>query len=177
MEFRVVWKDGSVHWIDDKAKAFFDDAGTPLYVTGACADVTSRKEAAEALRDNEERLRAIFNQAAVGIAVATLGGHFSRVNKKFSDILGYRPEELQRLTYSDITHPDDQKDTAAAVGRLLAGSVPDYSLEKRYLRKDGFVVWSLTTVTLLTDAGGQPERFIGVIEGHYPAQARRDSAV
>ena len=70
MEFRVLWPDGSIHWIADKAKAFFDGDGTPLYMTGACADITSRKEAAEALRANEERLRAMFNQAAVGITVA-----------------------------------------------------------------------------------------------------------
>ena len=164
MEFRVVWPDGSVHWVYDKAKAFFGDDGTPLYMTGACADITSRKEAAETLRENEERLRAIFNQAAVGIAVATLDGRFLRMNRKFSDILGYSADELQGLTFTDITHADDQMDTTAAVGRLLARSITEYSLEKRYLRKDGFVVWSLTTVTLLTDAAGQPERFIGVIE-------------
>ena len=164
MEFRVVWPDSSVHWIDSKAKAFVDDDGTPLYITGACADVTSRKDAAEALRENEQRLRAIFNQAAVGIAVATLDGHFVRVNKKFSDIMGYSPDQLRDLTLSAITHPDDLADTLAAVRRLLNGSHSEYALEKRYLRRDGFVVWSLTTVTLLKDAAGQPERFIGVIE-------------
>ena len=164
MEFRVVWPDGSVHWIDSKAKAFFDEDGTPLYITGACADVTSRKDAAEALRENEQRLRAIFNQAAVGIAVATLDGHLVRVNKKFSDILGYSPDQLRDITFAAITHPDDLAETMSAVQRLLTGSQAEYVLEKRYLRRDGFVVWSLTTVTLLKDAAGQPERFIGVIE-------------
>jgi PAS domain S-box-containing protein len=133
MEFRVVWPDSSVHWIDSKAKAFVDDDGTPLYITGACADVTSRKDAAEALRENEQRLRAIFNQAAVGIAVATLDGHFVRVNKKFSDIMGYSPDQLRDLTISAITHPDDLADTLAAVRRLLNGSHSEYALEKRSL--------------------------------------------
>ena len=164
MEFRVVWPDGSVHWVDDKAKAFFDADGRPLYMTGACADITSRKEAAETLRENEERLRAIFNQAAVGIAVAALDGRFLLVNRKFSDILGYSPDELHRLTFSDITHADDQTDTTTAIRQLLDGSVPEYSLEKRYVRKDGSVVWCLATVTLLKDAAGRAERFIGVIE-------------
>ena len=106
-EFRVVWPDGSVHWVDDKARAFFDENGKPLYMTGACADITSRKEAAETLRENEERLRAIFNQAAVGIAVATLDGRFLDMNKRFSEILGYSPDELRDLTFTSITHPDD----------------------------------------------------------------------
>lgn len=164
MEFRVVWPDGSVHWVDDKAKVFFGDDGRPLYMTGACADITSRKDAAETLRENEERLRAIFNQAAVGIAVASLGGRFVRMNTKFSDILGYSPDELERLTFTDITHPDDQTDTGAAMRQLLDGSISEYCLEKRYVRKDGSVVWCLATLTLLKEAVGRAERFIGVIE-------------
>jgi PAS domain S-box-containing protein len=118
----------------------------------------------EALRESEERLRAMFNHAAVGIAVAALDGHFIDMNRKFSDILGYSVDELERLTFLEITHPDDVADTAASVRQLLAGSIPDYSLEKRYLRKDGSSVWSLTTVTLLKDSDGRPQRFIGVIE-------------
>ena len=164
MEFRVVWPDESIHWIAVKAKAAFDDDGRPLYMTGACADVTSRKAGAEALRESEERLRAIFNQAAVGIAVAALDGRFLDMNRKFSDILGYSIDELRGKTFIDITHDDDRHDTETFVGRLLAGSIADYSLEKRYVRKDRSEVWSLSTVTLLRDAAGQPQRFIGVIE-------------
>jgi PAS domain S-box-containing protein len=168
MEFRVVWPDGSVHWISDKAKAFFDGDGRPLYMTGACADVTSRKEAAEAFRENAQRLRAIFNQAAIGIAVAGLDGRFLDMNRRFSEILGYSEEELRAMTFMAISHPDDLPLTVTAVRQLLAGSIPEYSLEKRYLRRDGTVVWSRSTVTLLRDADGRPERFIGVIEDITP---------
>ena len=164
MEFRVVWPDGSIHWIDDKAKAFLDGDGKPLYLTGACADISSRKAVAEALRESEERLRAMFNQAAVGIAVATLDGHFLDMNRKFERILGYRADELRGMSFAEITHPDDLTDTMTAIGLLLAGAIPEYSLEKRYRRKDGSEVWSLTTVTLLKDADQKPQRFIGVIE-------------
>jgi len=122
----------------------------------------------EALRENEERLRAIFNQAAVGITVTSLDGHFLDVNRKCSEILGYSADELRGLTLSAITHPDDLTDTTAAIGELLAGSRPESFLEKRYLRKDGSAVWSLTTVTLLKDAAGQPQRLIGVIEDITP---------
>ncbi|MBA3272107.1 MAG: PAS domain S-box protein, partial [Acidobacteria bacterium] len=131
MEFRVLRSDGAIRWIHDKAKAFCDDDGHPLYLTGACADITSRKEAAEALRDSEQRLRAIFNQAAVGIAVAALDGRFVETNTKFSDILGYSAAELQGLTFTDITRPDDLPETEAAVRQLLAGTISAYSLEKR----------------------------------------------
>ena len=164
MEFRVVWPDGTIHWIDDKAKAFLDDSGVPLYMTGACADVTSRKAAAEALRANEERLRAIFNQAAVGIVLAELDGRFHDMNRKCEEILGYSQDELGQFTFLDITHLDDRAATKAAVQDLLSGATRDFSLEKRYIRKDRSVVWSLTTVTVLTDAAGRPDRLLAVIE-------------
>ena len=177
MEFRVVWPDGSVHWIDDKAKAFFDDDGKPLYMTGACADITSRKEAAEALRENEERLRAIFNQAAVGIAVATLDGHFLDMNQQ---VLGDSGLQRRRAPAPDVRgdHPPRRSDATPRppCGSCSPGSIPEYSLEKRYVRKDGSIVWSLTTVTLLKDAAGQPQRFIGVIED-ITARKRAEAAL
>jgi PAS domain S-box-containing protein len=121
-------------------------------------------EAQEALREKEERLRAIFDHAAVGIGVSAFDGHFVDMNRKFCEILGYTVEELRARTFTDITHPDDRPATTAAVTRLLAGEIPDYALEKRYLRKDGTFVWSRATVTLLRDAAGRPEQFIGVVE-------------
>ncbi len=130
----------------------------------------------EALRENEERLRAIFNQAAIGIAVASLDGHFLDMNRKFSEIVGYSVEELQGLTLQALTHPDDLTATTTGLGLLLSGSLPECSLEKRYLRKGGAVVWSLTTVTLLTDAAGQPQRLIGVVED-ITARKRTESAL
>ena len=164
MEFRVVRPERSVHWISDKAKAFADESGRTLYVTGACADVTSRRMAEEALRESEERLRAMFNQAAVGIALAGVDGRFLEMNRKFTEILGYETAELQDLTFSAITHPDDREATGSLVRGLLAGETIEYSTEKRYLRKDGTEVWSLTSVALLGDGSGQPQRLLGVIE-------------
>ena len=118
----------------------------------------------EALRANEQRLRAIFNQAAVGLAVTDLDGYFIEMNHKFCDILGYSADELKRLTFRAITHPDDLAATLIRVRQLLAGEIAEYTQEKRYIRKDDAVVWSTTTVTLLKDAGGEPQHFIGVVE-------------
>jgi PAS domain S-box-containing protein len=163
-EFRVVWPDGSLHWISDKAKVFFDEEGSPLYVTGACADVTSRKAAAETLRASEERLRAMFNQAAVAIAVGDLDGHVLDVNQKFSDLLGYGEDEIRQVTFQELTHGDDLAETEAGLDRLLAGEARESALEKRYVRKGGTVVWSLTTLSLLRDAAGRPRRFLAIID-------------
>ena len=118
----------------------------------------------EALRHSEERLRAMFNQAAVGIAIAELDGRLGDVNAKFAEILGYPEAEIRQRTFLDITHPDDVADTREAIQALLAGTAPALSLEKRYVRRDGSIVWSLTNVTVLRDDRGRPRQFIGVIE-------------
>ncbi|MDQ3068361.1 MAG: PAS domain S-box protein [Acidobacteriota bacterium] len=175
VEFRVVWPGGGVRWLSGKARTFLNEDGHPLYMTGACADVTSRREAAEAMRANEERLRGIFNQAAVGIALATLDGRFVDMNGKFSQILGYSHGELMGATFMDITHAGDAEETRASVARLISGETTDYAIEKRYVRKDGSSVWSLTTVTLLTDSTGRPEQFLGVIEDITPRKLAEDA--
>ena len=122
------------------------------------------KEAREALRESEQRFRAIFEQAAVGIAISELDGRLAETNTKFVEILGYPAGELTTLTAYDITHADDVASTRAQVARLLGAEIRDYSYEKRYVRKDGRTVWTLTSVGLLRDPEGQPRQFIGVIE-------------
>jgi PAS domain S-box-containing protein len=118
----------------------------------------------EALRVSEERLRAIFQQAAVGIAVVSLDGYFVEVNPRFSDLLGYSPDELRRLTFVDVTHDDDLAITVESVRQLRSGAISDYSIEKRFVREDGTAIWALTAVTLIKDETGQPLSFLGVIE-------------
>jgi PAS domain S-box-containing protein len=123
-----------------------------------------RKRSEEVLRVREDRLRVTFEQAAVGIAMAGLDGYFVEMNRKFCELVGYSVAELRQRTFRDLTHPDDKATTDASIGRLKSGEIRDYSLEKRYVRRDGVAFWSLTTVTLLHDSAGQAERFIGVIE-------------
>ena len=120
--------------------------------------------AREALRESEQRFRAVFERAAVGIAISNLDGALAEVNAKFIEILGYPAHELTRVSAYDLSHPDDVAMTRAHVARLLAGEVPDYSYEKRYVRKDGRIVWTLTSVGLLKDPQGRPRQFVGVIE-------------
>jgi PAS domain S-box-containing protein len=120
--------------------------------------------AKEALREGEQRLRAMFAQAAVGIAISELDGRLAETNRKFLHILGYAEGELEGVTAYQISHPDDVATTRANVARLVAGEIPEYSYEKRYLRKDGRTVWTLTSVALLREPDGRPRQFIGVIE-------------
>lgn len=123
-----------------------------------------RNRTEEALRASEQHFRAAFNQAAVGMAVANLSGRFEELNDRFVELLGYSREELLSRGFAEITHPEDLDRTNENVRRLLAGEFKDFTYEKRFVRKDGDVIWALTSVTLLVDKAGKPDRFIGVLE-------------
>jgi PAS domain S-box-containing protein len=130
----------------------------------ASLTIANTPSAAEALRASEERFRAIFNQAAVGIAVAGLDSRFLEANQRICEILGYSNEELTSRTFTDLTHPDDVPATQERVRQLIGGNIQEYVLEKRYRHKGGAIVWCLTSVTLLRDTQGRPVYFIGIVE-------------
>ncbi|MBC8024577.1 MAG: PAS domain S-box protein, partial [Steroidobacteraceae bacterium] len=156
--------NGSEIAIEDSAAPIRDSHGVVAGAVMVFHDVTRRRKAERALRASEERLRAVFSQAAVGIAIADLNGVFLEANEKFCSILGYPLVELRDRTFLDLTHPEDMEQTRAHVQRLLDGAIPSYSMVKRYLRKDGKPVWSSTSVTLLRQEGSAATQFIGIIE-------------
>jgi PAS domain S-box-containing protein len=124
----------------------------------------ARRRADEALRDSEEVNRATFEQAAVGLAHVGTDGRWLRANDKLCAIVGYPREELLRLAFPDITHPDDLEADLVLVRALLSGRVRTYSKEKRYIRKDRSAVWINLTVSLARTAAGEPRHFIAVVE-------------
>ncbi|WP_238544120.1 EAL domain-containing protein [Acidovorax sp. KKS102] len=119
----------------------------------------------EARRESEERFRALFNQATVGVAqVDSATGQFVRVNQRYADILGYSPQELVGMTFQSLTHPDDLAADLAHVRRLQSGDVPEYRLEKRYIHKDGHEVWGDLTVSSMWASGSAPGYHIAVVQ-------------
>ncbi|MBN8510809.1 MAG: PAS domain S-box protein, partial [Burkholderiales bacterium] len=127
-------------------------------------DLTERLRAERAVVDSERRFRATFDQAAVGFALVALDGRWLEVNQRVCDIVGYTREELLARTFQDITHPDDLAPDLALVAQLLAGEIRTYTLEKRYLHRQGHVVWINLTVALVRRGDGAPDYFISVIE-------------
>jgi hypothetical protein len=130
-------------------------------------DIQSLRESqknVEALRDSGTRFRAVFENAAVGIARVAPDGHWLEVNQRFCDIVGYSCEELMATTFTAITHPDDLEADLLARRRMLAGEINTHLMEKRYHRKDGSVVWVNMTVSLMRNVDGSPDYFISIIE-------------
>ncbi|MEH1948118.1 MAG: PAS domain S-box protein, partial [Nostoc sp.] len=103
------------------------------------ADVTAAKQTEVALRESEERFRAMFNQAAVGITLVRLDGRFLQINPALCEITGYSHEELIQMNFQEISHPDDLEVDWENARRVLAKEISGYSLEKRYIRKDGSI--------------------------------------
>jgi PAS domain S-box-containing protein len=135
------------------------------FYTGIIRDITERKRAEEALRQSEEQFRVIFEVASIGIAQADVcTGQFLRVNQKLCAITGYSAAELLQRRFSDITHPDDRPSDWENFQRVVRGEQPDYRMEKRYVRKDGSLVWVNVNMTIVRDAAGQPARTVTMIE-------------
>ena len=133
-------------------------------VTNRCWESLERARAVEELRESEERFRAAFEAAAVGMAHVATDGRWLEINGKLSEIVGYPREELLSLTFQDITHPDDLERDLKHVRRLLAGEIQTYSIEKRYVRKDGRRVWVNLTVSPVHAPSGEPDYFVSVVE-------------
>ena len=127
-------------------------------------ETTQWVQAQRRIEQSEQQFRATFEQAAVGIAHVTLDGRWLRVNQKLCEIVGYNREELLRRSVEDITHPADLNGDRAPMRQLLAGEIDHYATDKRYTRKDGQVIWSRVTVSLLRQIDGTPGYFITVIE-------------
>ncbi|MBG1265743.1 PAS domain S-box protein [Nostoc sp. WHI] len=127
-------------------------------------EISERQRIEEALRESEQRFRAAFHQAAVGIAHVAIDGRWLLVNQKLCDLVGYTLEELQLLTFQDITHPDDLKADLKYVDQILADDIQTYSMEKRYFRKDNSIIWINLTVSLMREPSGEPKYFIAVVE-------------
>ena len=127
-------------------------------------EIAERKHAEEKLRHSEERFRATFERAAVGIAHVGADGQFAWVNDKLCGMTGYSSDELRHLTFIELTAPEDRSEGDDARRAMLAGAQSVYSAEKRYVRKDGGTFWGNVVTTLLHDDGMTgPHYFVSVI--------------
>ena len=169
-EIVLVTRDGQRVPVLVTSTVIVDD-GRPVGVLGLITDLTpirralsEKAEAESSLRDAETRFRSFFASAPIGEAIVSPEGRFLEVNAALCAITGYPEPELRELTFQEITHPDDLEAEIHFTRKLLSGEVRTYDMEKRYLHKDGRVVWILLSVSLVRADSGEPEYVIKQVQ-------------
>jgi PAS domain S-box-containing protein len=156
-------KDETPFWCGVTVSTFrhpeFGDVGISIH-----QDITELKQAQETLRGSEERFRGLFEQGPIGVALLGLDHRMTKVNPAFCRMLGYSEAELARMTPLDMTHPDDRYYCASLLGRLDKGEIPVCTMEKRYVKKSGEIMWVSLTASVIRDQEGRPVHGLGMIE-------------
>ncbi len=156
--------DGRMHWWQ-AVKFPLTGPGGERLLGGFAVDITERRLAEQSLARSEQRFRAIFDTSPLGIAlVDPETQRILQANRSIADLLGYSVEELTRLTVMDITHPEDMAKEVESIASVVERTEPSYSIEKRYLCKDGSTRWVHVTATLLASEDGGPELGLGLVE-------------
>jgi PAS domain S-box-containing protein len=176
-EFRVLWPDGSVHWLLAKGLVYTDDGGRPMGMAGVSLDITERKEAEAALRESEERFRRVFEEGPLGVALVGKDYHFLKVNNAMCRMVGYTEEELMRMSFVDITHPDDLEVNRGLAEQMFRREIPRYWLQKRYVKKDGDIIWVNLTASVIRDAEGLPLYGLAMVEDITDSKRAQEEAL
>ncbi len=156
-------EDGTMQWLVWDVRPWYASEGQIGGIIMYTEDITERKRIEQQLVLSEAQFRGAFQSSPTGIAIVSLQGNWVTVNPAISNILGYTEAELMKLTFQDITHPDDIAPDIALVNELLEGKRQYYQLEKRYLHKNGEYIWALLSVSLVRDAEGNPKHFVSQI--------------
>jgi PAS domain S-box-containing protein len=164
-EAEVLYKTAGRRWIDARYIPQFDPHQRVQGVAVLVNDITARKDAEEALKRSEEELRLFFDLGPIGMVEADPNTkRFSRVNQKFCEITGYSAEELLKMEIEDITHPEDNPQDVEIISQMLSRELDVYSREKRYVRKDGSIVWVSVFGKIIFDKDGHPDSSIATVE-------------
>ncbi|GEM_PF-2563821 len=150
--------------IDFSLKPIEDETGRVVMLIPEGRDITERKQMEEDLKESEQRFCAIFEGTGVGIVLVSLDGAFIETNRAYQEMLGYSDDELRHMRFADLTHPDDVEISRQRFQELLTGQLNYYKLEKRYLRKDGRIVWASLMVYLIRSRENKPSQVLAIIE-------------
>ena len=163
--------EDDLFWRRDGTSFTVGYSAQPVVIEGVVAGVTAtiwetarRKQAEESLRASEARVRTVFDNALIGMAVVSLDGRFLQVNQSLCRIVGYTEQELLQTGFDSMTYPDDRPKGLELGRDLIAGETSQGVLTKRYIRKDGEPIWVCVNVSLARDSDGQPLHFVTLVE-------------
>ena len=164
LEFRTSPAKSAPRWLLGRGQLETDTDGRPKRMIGTVQDISQQKAAKEALQNSEARFRGYFNLNMIGIAITSAQKKWLEINDRMCNIFGYTREELMQFTWLDLTHPDDLQSGIEMFDQLVAGDFDHYSLEKRYSKKDGSIVYVSSVGSCKRRADGSIDHFVTLIE-------------
>ncbi|OWW26541.1 hypothetical protein B4Q04_02330 [Zobellia sp. OII3] len=167
-EFRVVWPNGETRYIKASAVTQRNADGKAIKMTGTNWDITELKNTQMMLSKSQESFFGAFENSDTGMAIVSINGKWIKVNQSLCSSLGYEEEELLKLTFQQITHPEDLQNDIELLNQTIAGEIPSYRMGKRYFHKDGSIVHGILTVTAVRNINGKILHFISQITDITP---------
>jgi PAS domain S-box-containing protein len=164
LEFHLIRKDGTILPVLLNATAIRDAVDHFIMSRSTVFDISDRKRAEEALRESEERFHQAFENAAIGMALVSLDGHWLQVNRSLCEMFGYSEQELLATTFQAVTHPDDLQIGLNYFQQMLSGEIRSCQFEKRYLHKLGHTVWAMLSSSIIRDGQNRPLYVVSQIE-------------
>jgi PAS domain S-box-containing protein len=176
-EVKFVDRDLQIHQGIRIFSPIKDENGKLLFISLVGLDISDRKRVEDALKKSQEQLKATIENAPIGIATSDTNMTFLSANESFCRALGYSRYELKKLTFKEITHPDDVKGSILLMSELSLGRIPFFSQEKRYIRKDGAIIDGKVTVSAIRDKDGKPEIYIAELEDVTKQKLEREALI
>ena len=163
IQFRICAKNGQIRWIEHKCQSVYNDQGEYLGVRASNRDITKRKMAEEALIESIERFQLSFKIANIAICLVSLEGRLLMVNDQMCKMFGYSKEELEAMSTEDIAYPEDLGISPKFIHQATSGSADRQRFVKRYIHKDGHIVWGEVSSTIVRNDTGNPQHFISYV--------------
>ncbi|MGE5457547.1 MAG: PAS domain S-box protein, partial [Methanococcaceae archaeon] len=151
-------------WYSNKAYPIVNNLGELMYVIIQHEDISERKNGEKALRESEQLFRSTFENATAGVCLTGTDGKFIKVNSTLCNMFGYTAGELNYLKFNDITYPPDKEIGLSFLKDLISGQIEHASFEKRYIRKDGQIIWGYLSITVVRESSLRPAYFITHIQ-------------
>ncbi|MBU1376408.1 MAG: PAS domain S-box protein [Alphaproteobacteria bacterium] len=167
--------DGAWVWFEGNPQVVRGPDGEVLEIINIFRDVTARLALEAEARERASLFEAAFTHAAIGMAIVGLDGSFLRLNDAFCRICGYPEAEMLAMDFQRITHPDDLDADLDLLNQLIAGEIPSYRMDKRYIRADGEQAWVRLAVSMVRDADGKPKHFVSQVEDQSDRRAAEDA--
>ena len=165
IEYRILVPDGSVRYLWSECQVIDKNNNPKSHMIGFVQDITDRVRAEAALREGNKRFKVLFDQSSFGVAkIDSNTNCFVEINQRYCDILGYSHEEMLSMDFKKITFPDDLQADLDNMAKLKAGEITSFQMEKRYLDKEGFVVWVNLSVMPLWVQGKTPDFHLAIVE-------------